>query len=183
VGLLSLSRSDFCGLAGLEIEQYNVLRRRNQLPSVPNHDLPSEAANDRDYSPGSALLLIMANELAQRYEVSRECAARIAAYGLQAFPRWGDIFVTSAQVVAGKEPTIDVLLGVIDWPGVAHDKAKNRPPQKIAVGTLREIAEQHPDARDIIAISVTRCAALLRRRAAKARIDLGEFWAMAGAGL
>jgi hypothetical protein len=53
-------------------------------------------------------------------------------------------------------------------------------PQKVAIGTLKEIAEQHPDARDVIAISLTRCAALLRHRAAKTQIDLGDFWAMAG---
>jgi hypothetical protein len=182
MGIVFLGRSDFCKLAGLEVEQLNVLRRRDQVPPVPNRDLPEEFSNQSGYSPGSALLLIIANELAERYEMSRECAARIAAYGLQAFRRWGDVFVTSAQVAAGKEPLLDVLLGVIDWPGVARDRAKNRPPQKIAVGTLKEIAEQHPDARDIIAISVTRCAALLRQRAAKARIDLGEFWALADAG-
>jgi len=182
MSMVPLGRSDFCRLAGLEIEQYNVLRRRDQLPPVPSRDRPTEVSDDGGYSPGGALLLIMANELADRYEMSRECAARIAAYGLQAFRRWGDIFVTSAQVAAGKEPTIDVLLGVINWPGVARDKAKYRLPQKIAVGTLREIAEQHPDARDIIAISLTRCAALLRQRAAKAQIDLGDFWAMAGTG-
>ena len=182
MGMLPLGRSDFCRLAGLEIEQYNALRRRGQLPSMSNRDLPREMAGDGGFSPGGALLLIMANELTERYEMSRECAARIATCGLQAFRRWGDVFVTSAQVAAGKEPTIDVLLGVINWPGVARDKTKNRPLQKIAVGTLEEIAQQHPDAHDIVAISLTRCAALLRQRAAKAQIDLGDFWAMAGAG-
>jgi hypothetical protein len=180
VSIVPLGRSDFCRLAGLEIEQYNVLRRRDQLPPVPNLDQPTELADNGGYSPGGALLLIIANELADRYEMSRECAARIAAYGLHAFRRWGDVFVTSAQVAAGREPTIDILLAVINWPGVARDKAKYRMPQKVAIGTLKEIAEQHPDARDVIAISLTRCAALLRQRAAKTQIDLGDFWAMAG---
>lgn len=174
-----LSRSDFCKLVGLEVEQLNVLRRRDQLPLVPNPDLPEEVATERGYSAGMALSLIMANELAERYEMSRDCAARIAGYGLRAYQRWGDIFVTSAQVAAGKEPAFDVLFAVVDWPGVKRDRARNRPAQKIAVGTLMEIAAQFPDAREIIAISVTRCAALLRQRAAKARIELGDFWATA----
>ena len=171
----SLSRTEYCRLVGLEVEQLNVLRRRDQLPAVPNLDLPEEVAHERGYSPGNALLLIVANELAERYEISRDSAARIAVHGWQAFRRWDDIFVTSAQVAAGKEPIADILLGVVDWPGVARDKAGNRPAQKIAVGTLKEIAEQYPDARNIIAISLTRCAALLRQRAAKARINLGDF--------
>ena len=174
-----LSRTDYCKLVGLEVEQLNALRRRDQMPSVPNLDLAKEVANERGYSPGSALVLIMANELAERYEMSRDCAAKIAAYGLRVYPRWGDIFVTSAQVAAGKEPDFDVLFGVVDWPGGSRDRVRNKPPQKVAVGTLKEIAEQHPDARNIVAISVTRCAALLRQRAAKARIDLGDFWATA----
>jgi hypothetical protein len=173
-----LSRTDYCKLVGLEVEQLNALRRRGQLPLVPNAYLPEEVANERGYSPGSALSLIMANELTERYEMSRDCAARIAAYGLRAYQRWGDIFVTSAQVAAAKEPAFDVLFAVIDWHCAAPDR-KNRTAQKVGVGTLREIAAQFPDAREIIAISVTRCAALLRQRAAKARIELGDFWATA----
>jgi hypothetical protein len=173
-----LSRTDYCKLVGLEVEQLNALRRRGQLPLVPNAYLPEEVANERGYSPGSALSLIIANELTERYEMSRDCAARIAPYGLRAYQRWGDIFVTSAQVAAAKEPAFDVLFAVIDWHCAARDR-KNRTAQKVGVGTLREIAAQFPDAREIIAISVTRCAGLLRQRAAKARIELGDFWATA----
>src|SRR5512136_11561 len=36
VDTLSLSRSDYCRLVGVEVEQLNVLRRRDQLPAVPN---------------------------------------------------------------------------------------------------------------------------------------------------
>ena len=170
-----LSRSKYCELAGLEIEQFNVLRRRDQAPSVPNLDLSEQVANERGYEAGGALLLIVANELVERYEISRECAARIATLGRQMFARWEVISATSAQVAAGKEPVFDILLAVIDW-HVARDKAKNRPAQKVAVGTLKEIADQHANARDILAISLTRCAALMRQRAAKARINLDEFW-------
>jgi hypothetical protein len=168
-----MSRSDYCTLAGLEVEQFNVLRRRDQVPSVPNLDLSEQVANERGYEAGGALLLIVANELVERYEISREYAARIAEHGRLMFNRWGDVAATSAQVAAGKEPLLDILLAVIDWPGAASGKAKK---PKVAVGTLKEIAEQHSNIRDIIAISLTRCAALMRQRAAKARINLDEFW-------
>jgi hypothetical protein len=171
-----LSRSEFCMLAGLEVEQFNALRRRDQIPIVPNTDLPEEVANERGYTPTGALLLIGANEFVDRYEMSRDCAARIASYGLRMFKRWDEISAGSAQLAAGKQPALDVLFGMIDWPGVARDTVKNRSLQKVAVGTLKEIVDQHPSARDIIAISLTRCAALMRQRAAKARINLDEFW-------
>src|SRR5205814_2592061 len=87
MSIVPLGRSDFCMLAGLEVEQYNALRRRGQLPSMSSRDLPTVMAGDSGFSPGGALLLIMANELAERYEMSRESAARIATYGLQAFRR------------------------------------------------------------------------------------------------
>ena len=176
MGVLFLSRSEYCSLAGLEVEQLNVLRRRDQVPSVPNLDLTEEVANERGYEAGGALLLIIANELVERYEMSRECAARVAASGRNMFDRWEEVSATSAQIAAGKEPVRDILLAVIDRRGVVRDKATNGPMQKVAIGTLKEIADQHSNVRDIIAISLTRCAALMRQRAAKARINLDEFW-------
>jgi len=178
MGIKFLSRSDYCDLAGLSIEQYSILRRRDQLPTVPNLDLSDEVANKGGFEASGALYLIVANQLVETFEMSRESAARIAAYGRDMFDRWPEISATSAQVVAGQEPSQEILLALIDWQGAARDKAKakNRPVQKRAVGTLREIVDEHPNARDIIAISLTRAAAVMRQRAAKARIDLTEFW-------
>jgi hypothetical protein len=77
-----------------------------------------------------------------------------------------------AAAVEGK-PTEDILLGVVDWTGAPWNK-RSRP--NTAMGTLPEIATQYPCAQNIIAVSATRCAALLRQRAARAKIDLGDFW-------
>ena len=165
-----------CSLAGLEVEQLNVLRRRNQVPSVPNLDLKEEVANERGYEAGGALLVIIANELADRYEMSRECAARVAAFSGIMFERWEEIAATSAEIASGEEPAREILFAVIDWPGVQRHGAKNRPAQKVAIGNLKEVADRHRDARTILAVSLTRCAALMRRRATKARINLDEFW-------
>ena len=176
MGIRFLSRSEYCSLAGLEVEQLNVLRRRDQTPSVPNLDLTEEVANERGYEAGGALLLIVANELVERYEMSRDCAARVAAFGSIMFERWEEIAATSAEIAAGEEPPREILFALIDWPGVQRHGAKNRPPQKVAIGNLKEVTDRHSDARTILAVSLTRCAALMRRRATKARIDLDEFW-------
>jgi hypothetical protein len=175
MGIRFLSRTDCCALAGLDVEQYKVLRRRDQVPMVPNPDLPEEVANARGYEARSALYLIIANELAERYEISRDYAAKMAAHAICMHDRWKEISATSAQLAAGKEPTHDILFALIDWWGFGQSKTKRRD-TKAAVGTLAEIAHQHPGARDIIATSLTRCAALMRQRAAKARINLDEFW-------
>jgi hypothetical protein len=176
MGIQFLSRAEYCKLADLPVEQYSILRRRDQLPSVPNLDLPAKEANKRGFEAAGALYLIIATELVDRFEISRESAARIAAYGRNAFDRWQEISATSAQVANGKEPSSEVLLALIDWPGLTKERARGRPPQKVAIGTLREIADQYADARNMIAVSLTRSAALMRQRAAKARINLDAFW-------
>ena len=143
MGIRFLSRTEYCSLAGLEVEQFNVLRRRDQAPSVPNLDLTEEVANERGYEASGAFLLIVANELVERYEMSRECAARVAACGRIMFSRWEEVAATSAEIAAGNEPAREILFAVIDWRGVARDKATNRPAQKVAVGNLKEVADQH----------------------------------------
>ena len=174
MGVRMMGRADFCKLAGLDVEQYNSLSRRGQVPLVPNLDLPEEIANERGYSATGALILTIANELSDRYEMSRDRAAQIAMLSLNVFARWTDIAETSAQVAAGKMPATDILFAAIEWPDMRPKKGDRRP--KCAVGTLKEIAAKHPNTSGVIAVSVTRCAALLRQRAAQARIDLGDFW-------
>ena len=174
MGPRMMGRADFCKLAGLEVEQYNALRRRDQVPLVPNLDLPEAIANERGFYPTGALALIIANEFTSRFDMSRDRSATLAMYSLGLYARWKDIAETSAQLAAGKKAYADILFAVIDWPGAPPKK--NDPPPKIGVGTLSEIAAQYPNASSIIAVSATQCAALLRQRAARARIDLGDFW-------
>jgi len=167
-------RAEHCALCGLEVEAYNALYRRGQVPLVPNLNLPESVRNERGYSPTSALALIIANEFVDRFDLSRDRAAELAVHSLALFgPRWGDVAKTSAAVAAGESPMADILLGVVDWTGAASKK-RNRP--NVALGTLPEIADQNPSAQNIIAVSATRCAALLRQRAARAKIDLGDLW-------
>lgn len=176
MGIQFLSRAEYCKLAGLEIEQYSILRRREQLPTIPSPDLSEEARNNGGFEAAGALYLIVADELVERYQLSRDSAAAIAANGLHMHSRWADISASSAQVGSGKEPDIEILFAVIDWPGLDREKTSKKPLRTVAIGTLEEIADQHPRAHNIIAISLTRCAAVMRQRAAKARISLDEFW-------
>ena len=169
-----LGRSEFCKLTGLEVEQLNALRRRDQVPLVPNLDLPEEVANERGYAPFGAFALIIANELSERYGMSRDRSAEIASYSLRVHARWKQVAETSAQVAAGDEPTTDILFAAIDWP-VAKPKKRGWVP-KMAIGTLKEIGAAFPNASTIIAVSATRCAALLRQRAVRAGIDIEKFW-------
>jgi hypothetical protein len=168
-----LGRAEHCALCDLEVEAYNALHRRGQVPLVPNLDLPERVRNERGYSPGTAFALIIATEFVDRFGMSRNQATSLASYSLGLHSRWKDVAKTSAAVAAGEVPTTDILFGVVDWTG-ATPKKRSRP--NIAVGTLPEIARQYPNAKNIIAVSATRCAALLRQRAALAKIDLGDFW-------
>lgn len=176
MGFRFLSRADYCKLVDLPVEQYNVLRRREQVPMVPPPELPEEIANERGYEARGALYLIVANELAERYEISRDSAAAIAVHALIVHDRWEDIASSSAEIASGKEPTRDILFAVIDWPGLGRAKRSRLRRPITGVGTLAEIAAQYPNASQLLAISVTHCAALMRQRAAKARIDISEIW-------
>lgn len=171
MGIKFMSRAQFCTLTDITIEQLNSLKRRAQLPAVPNQDLPKEVVDERGYEAGLALLLIIANELHDRYDISREYAALIAVRARDMYSRWDEIAKTSEQVIAGKEVDKEILFAALDLSGL-NDPTR----QTFAIGTLREIVRQHPKVRNVLAISLTRAAATMRRRAKKANIDLHPFW-------
>ncbi len=169
-----LDRNDFLTLVELDVEAFNSLRRRDQLPLTQPHELPKDWQDARGWSPLAALALIMALELVHRYELSRKRAAEIAGRVSVADVRWADICATSREAANGKEPAFDILYASVDLPGV---KPTNRSPDPtIAIGTAEEIAAKHPTAIGLIAVSVTQCAALMRQRAARRKIDLGKFF-------
>lgn len=175
MGICYLNLTNFCKLAGLEVEAFNVLRRREQVPMVPPPELSEDALKRRGFEASGALYLIMANSLADDYGMSRSTAAAIASKAGIWYQRWEDVASTSADFAQGHEPRFHILFAVVNLPAVASIAPKTRQPS-LAIGTIKEIAEQYPNAHDVIAVSVTRCAALMRQRAAKARIDLTEFW-------
>ena len=169
-----LSRAEFIVVVGLELEAFNSLRRRHQLPMVPPLHMPEAWGDALGWDPLAALALVMALQLTERYELSRTRAAEIARGAGRLDQRWPDISTTSLELADGKQPAFEILCASLDLPNVKP--TKRHPDPTFAIGTLREIAAEHPTATGIIAVSVTRCAALMRKRAARAKIDLGDFW-------
>jgi hypothetical protein len=168
------SRDEFLTLVGLELEAFNSLRRRDQLPQRPPYELSEEAADARGWATPAAFALIIALELVDRYDLGRTAAAQIAGGINVVARRWADVSKTSQQLADGHEPEFHVLYAAVDIPGVTP--TKKRPFPTIAVGTLSEIAAEYPAVTGIISVSLTRCAGLMRQRAARAKIDLSEFW-------
>jgi hypothetical protein len=207
-----LSRDDFCTLVGINVNQFNVLRRRGQVPMGPPPELDEEDSDRFGYTPESAFLLTIAQEFSERFDMGRTLAAEIAVGAFRVFTstpirdkntgevftfpsRWPDIARTSAQVANGEEPDEDILFIVSDIRGVAPAafkrpaQTRKKPPSIVLsealvkprgmvtdIGTLAQIAVINPKASNLIAISLTQCAALLRQRATRAKIDLSEFW-------
>ena len=161
-------------MVGLNLEAFNSLRRRDQLPQRPPYELSEEAADARGWPTTSAFALVVALEFGERYGLSRNRAAEIAASIHAVKKRWADISRSSKQLAEGHEPEFHVLYAAVDIPGVTP--TKKRPFPTMAVGTLSEIAAEYPAATGIISVSLTRCAGLMRQRAARAKLDLSEFW-------
>jgi hypothetical protein len=169
------SRAEFLILTGLELEAFNSLRRRHQFPQSPPVDWSEEWQDAQGWSPLAALALVMALALADRYQLSRTRAAEIAAHVGVINRRWRDISAASREVAEGGEPEQDILFASLDLPDV--HPTKKQPDPTVDVGTLEELAAKYPTTTSLIAVSVTRCAALIRQRAKKAKIHISNFWA------
>lgn len=169
------SRAEFLVLTGLELEAFNSLRRRDQLPQSPPPFWSEEWQDAHGWSPWAALALVMALALADRYQLSRTRAAEVASRVGAINRRWRDISAASRVVAEGGQPDQDILFASLDLPNV--HPTKKLPDPTVDVGTLEELAAKYPTATGLIAVSVTRCAALIRQRAKKAKIDIPDFWA------
>jgi hypothetical protein len=169
-----LSRDQFLALVGLEVEAFNSSRRRGQLPLRPPYELPDEVADARGWSPFAALALLIALDLVDRYDLSRMRAAQIAGRSIAVQKRWPDVCRTSEQLAESREPDFHILFGSLDIPSLKPNKKS--PDPTVAIGTLSDISARYPSATRIIAVSVTRCAALMRQRAVRAEVDLTHFF-------
>jgi hypothetical protein len=174
--LVMFGRDALCKLVGLEVEGLNSLRRRGQMPSVPNLGLDEKAVNEGGYDAFSALLLILALTFTDRFEVSRNRACELAGSAAGVLDkRWTEICRSSLDLAEGRRPAAHILFAVIEGsiPKGRH-KIKSIP----FCGTAAEMSAAHPDATNIIAISVSECAAEMRQRAREHQIALEEFWAV-----
>ena len=192
------NRAALLELSGMSVEAFDSLRRRGQIPWQPTlnslllsqpgvptpDDIPEYDA--QGWSPFMALALILANDLVEQYDVSRDLAAHIARHIYLVGQRWPEIRDGSKQLAelrfaidvapAYRLPAHIVLARVTDAPGQKPTRAKGKLDPTVMVGTMEEIAAKHPKASGMIAVSVTAAVAQMRKRAAGARLDLSTFF-------
>jgi hypothetical protein len=182
VGIRALGRAEFCKLVDVEVEALNALRRRDQVPK-PNFHLmlgargvfeSRERANE--YNGYGALALIIALKLASQYEISRDYASEIAELALGVIDeRWKDISLTSKQIADGLTPSANIMFALLEYPLF---KMRGRMEvSSVVCGNATEIAAKNPMAMSFIGVSLSQCAAVLRQRARRYEIDVGDFWA------
>jgi len=187
-------RTKLLELCDITVEAFDSLRRRGQLPLMPTFDnlvlsQPGVPTPDnmpeydaRGWSPFMALALIIANDLVESYEVSRDLAAHIARRVYLVGQRWPEIREGSRALAQSKSP-LDielprhiVLARVTGIPGVKPTIAEGKLDPTIMIGTMEEIAAKHPKASGMIAVSITAAVAKMRKRAARAKVDLSPFF-------
>lgn len=191
-------RTKLLELCDMTVEAFDSLRRRGQLPLQPTLDnlvlsQPGVPTPDsmpeydaQGWSPWMALALIIANDLVDQYTIGRDLAAQIARHVYLVGQRWPEIseggkklaelrFPLDAAPVY-RLPVHIVLARVTDAPDLKPTLAKNKLDPSIVVGTMEEIAAKYPKASGMIAVSVTAGVAKMRKRAARAKIDLSTFF-------
>jgi hypothetical protein len=173
-----MDRTAFLALADLEVPAFYSLRRRDQFPLRPPPELGIERDVTTGWSPISALSFIVSTALVDRYAISRDRAAQIAGQTIRVVSsskaKWPEVVAGATAINEGREPPPDILLASLDVPGIQPTKKK--PDPVIEIGTLENIARNWPNASAMIAVSITRCAADMRNRAIRHKIDLGDFW-------
>jgi hypothetical protein len=162
-----LSRDEHCALAGIEIEAFKSLQRRQLLPGVPEAHKAYQG-----YTPLETLGLIIAEEFVTRHAMARERAANMVSGSYAIWPHWPRVALTSKQLCDGATPKAQIVFGWMDLP-----KGASEEPEPVC-GTFAEIAKAYPSPIGFIGISVSRAAAVLRMRANRQHIDLEDLWAM-----
>lgn len=186
-----IDRTAFLALADLEVPAFYSLRRRDQFPQRPPLELGIDWDLTIGWSPITALAFIVSTALVERYAVSRDRAARIAAHTTRIISsskhKWPEVVAGAIAIVEGRaNPPPDILLASLDVPGIKSIEnldplieqalARRLPDPVIEIGTLAEIARKWPNASAMIAVSITRCAADMRKRAIRHKIELSDFW-------
>ena len=115
-----------------------------------------------------------------------DLAAQIARHVYLVGQRWPEIREGSKQLAelrfpldvapVYRLPVHIVLARVTDAPDLKADNCQRQARSNIVVGTMEEIAAKYPKATGMIAVSVTAAVAKMRKRAARARLDLSTFF-------
>jgi len=180
-----MPRSDFLRLCDLSVGTYTSLVQRQQLPlmpppadapgfllqeaSYPVPDSDLEWFDARGWSPFAALAYLAEQAFVDEHKCSRDFATAIARRTLAVHQRWPEIAeaVDRGEARGDQHPHPNILLAAI----TCDDGSR-----LVDIGTLQEIGSNHPSAAGIIAISLTKAALTLRRRAVEQNIDINGFW-------
>jgi hypothetical protein len=200
------SRAEFLVLTGLELEAFNSLRRRGQLP-VPPLGSPTQNIAPTGVPSGETF------GVPDLVFTDRIPACRLAPEEWQdahGWSPWAALALIAALALADRyqlsrtraaEIARNVVVATRHWRDICATSrqvvegreperdillasldrpdirpTKTMPDPTADVGTLEELAARYPTATGLIAVSVTRCAAQMRERAEKAGIDILNFW-------
>lgn len=158
--MLLLSRDDYCRLTGIDLEMLKSLQRRDQVPTVPG---PGAQGN---YTPLASVLMEIANEFADGQGINRTRAALLASHGFCIYSRWKEVAETSEALFSGQDVSAELFLAV----------AEDGRERSAFCGTIAQISRKFPSPVRLALANVSRAAAVVRMRAARDNIDLGDFW-------
>jgi hypothetical protein len=166
--MIRLSREAHCALGGIKVEAFKTLQRYGWLPV-----LPAYLRSEKPFTPIETLVLAIYNAMYEQHRIARVYAANICSRADILVTRWSELRQTAAERREAKKP--EILFGRV-MRAQKQDQGEKFPVVEPILGTLEEIANQHPTALTIIAVSVTRVAGTIRSRALNHKIDLTDFW-------
>lgn len=175
--MITLTREQHCALAQMDIATFKDLRKRNLLPTS---DRTIDLARDRKYTPHATLMLIMAKDLFDVCNLSREAAARTARACLQLPLRWDAIARTSLAISRGEHTDDSIYCGYVEK--VPRTLEPEGTPAWYAASRAVHFCETYAGLakfgpiRRLVCVNASEIAARMRLRAEAANIDLEQFW-------
>lgn len=169
-----LSRDQLCAFLEMDVEEFKSKHRRGQVPSSIRRDDDSV----RGFTVREVLVAITAKEFVTRHEMSWGAASRIASTAFIVGHRWKDIIEGVDAISLRKNPKKDILFASVDfirWDGRSGAQVGSKQ-NYTEVGTLAEIAERHPNASRVVAISMPQVVRQMQIMARQLKIDLSAFW-------
>lgn len=169
-------RAAHCQLAGVNVGLFEVLRAREQLPSLSNRsaDYPKVrearglAEEMKGYTPYASVQLAIAGEfVAQGMAWSRGCEVAIPFMRFTQGEDWRRICVSGLAIARNAKPKEEILFGECDRVGTRNT---------VVFGTFAEIAAEHRAPLRCTLVNVSRVVAEVRRRAMRHGIDVGDLF-------
>jgi hypothetical protein len=163
-----LSRTELLKLTGDTDFSFDGKVRNLRLPQL--QDITDRKRGK--YTTLEALIMVIANQLSEGNGINQTRAAGMASHAYFINSKMRAIAETSDLTVRGVTPSADIF---VTWMLVSEQQ--EFPRYVAACGTLAQITKKYPSPIQIDTVNVTRCAAVLRLRAAEGDIDVSDLWA------